>query len=285
MKISIVVFNWRKKAGKKGKFTLFCRKSFIGTVFNFVARFFAKTLHLNELGMAYERMQRDYDPSKRYFEQFVRAFQLTINVNRVQLASINNQSPVIFYANHPLSGIDAFAIASELEKIRDDIKVVAASYLASIPGIKDNAFIMNMGKSRKTKIKNRPILDEINKHIKEGKSLLIFPSGSVSRWFGKDKTYAIDPPWKKGIIHFGNQSKNTKYIPIFVNGEPSRKYLKLRQWSTFLSNFYVFREFARQIGSELHFKLGEEINKSDLLHLNMKEKLMHLRSKIYEMKL
>lgn len=257
----------------------------VGRWLNRIAGVFKNPLRLDDLARAIYRLDRNLDASKPYFSQVADAFYLNPRFHGENLSTLPKSGPTIFYLNHPLSGADAFAVMVEIEKIRPDAKVIAANYLESLPGFKEHAFIVNVLKTPEAKATNRAVLAEVNAHIKNGGALVIFPAGSVSvRAKGVKSGYPFDPEWKAGILRFGEQSPNTVFHPIFVGGQPSEQYLRLRDFSVGLSNAYVFRELANQIGTTIDFTLGKPISQKELLAIPEATRIETLRTRLYQLR-
>ncbi len=262
---------------------IFTESTAVGRFLNTVSGLFKNTLGLENLKNAIYRLQRNLKKMDGpYFAKLSQAFRLKAKITKGNFDNVPKDKPVIFYANHPLSGIDAFLMMKEIEQVRPDTKVIAASFLESIPGFAENAYIVNVLKTPEAREYNQEMIKIINQHVKEGKSLLIFPAGSVSRWDEGARTYAMDPEWKKGFIKFGEQSEETTYIPLFVEGEPSEAYLKTREKNVTLSNALIFKELSNQINSTVRFQVGEGIRLSDLHYFSYEEKISYLRAKLYD---
>ncbi len=283
MKKAVIDVKVTEHNGNK-KLKIFTEDNYIGRILNKVSLLFNNKLGLEKLKYAIDRLQTSLAKSDRpYFEQFISSFRIKTKVVNGDFSKVKKTGPVVFYANHPLSGGDVFALMSEIEKVRPDVKVVVASFLESIPGLKNEAFVVNVLKGEEAKKYNKKMIEVINSHVREGKALLIFPAGSVSAWTPDNKIYAQDPIWKKGFIKFGEQSDDTTYHPIFVEGEPSEDYLKLREKSVNLSNAYIFKELSNQINSTLSFHLGNGIKLNKLKSFSYSEQISYFRGKLYNL--
>jgi putative hemolysin len=283
LKKAILQYKLSPKKRAKQRLTLFTNTNGVGIGLNVVAFLLRRTLKIHQMKAAFARYTLNFESGQQYFRKLTDAFNIDLNSKGQSLSHVSKTGPVIFYANHPFSGMDAFALAAQIEKFRPDIKVLAASYLQHFPGFKDRSFIINVHDKEKNKDQNRAVYEKVNEHIREGKSLLIFPAGDVSELTRKNKVYALDPPWQDGLIRFGEQSGRTEFVPVFIQGEPSRKYLMLRLKAKILSNFYVLHEFANQINTQMCFYVGNGISLNDIAHLRLTEKVSYLRAKLYEL--
>lgn len=262
---------------------IFDNSNAYGKLLNQISKLFTKTLKLDELSEVIFKLKELEKIERPYYGKLAEAFALKSTSKGIPLNTLPTDRPIIFYANHPLSGADAFAILAEIEKVRPDIKAMAANYLESLPGFKERNFIVNISKSEEAKIANRKVIANIHDHITSGGSLLIFPAGSVSSWQDGNRLKAIDPKWHQGFLKFVNDAENLEYRPIFIEGEPSQTYLKLRENYTALSNAYVFRELANQIGTSIGFTMGEAVLPRDFIHLEQEDQILYLREILYRL--
>jgi len=120
---------------------------------NQLSKLFIKKLMLDKLKTYLLQLQNNLDPKLPYFRQVVDTFNIKVKYSRSNVADIPTTGPVIFYANHPLSSSEIFAMSSVIECIRPDLKVVAAKYLESLHGFIDHAFFVEVFKTASSKKK------------------------------------------------------------------------------------------------------------------------------------
>ena len=265
------------------KLVIFTQENSVGRSLNKIFKLFKKTLRLDELKKSIINLGKLVQTPGPFFGKVSEAFELNAKNYGIDLSHIKKEGSAIFYANHPLSGAEGFAIMEELEKVRPDIKALGASYLESLPGFKENVFIVDVSRTKEASRRNKKTIIDISRHIKNGGSLLIFPAGSVSAWQSKNAQYAIDPIWREGFIKFAQRNADTSFYPLFVEGEPSKKYLKLRQKQPLLSNAYVFRELANQKGRTINYHLGKAIEHKQISQYELEEQIHYLRAKLYSL--
>ena len=274
-------FRIKNVADERIRLHIFNHSKGLGKLLNALIYVFRKSMKIKELKGALTKMSPNQEPVRAYFNHVCSAFGILPKLTTPFDVSIPEKGPVIFYANHPFSGMDVFGIASVIEKFRPDLKVLAASYLAKFPGFKNNGFIIDTVNKDKWKERNKMVYEAINTHVQSGKALLIFPAGLVSCWSKTNKIFAMDPPWKHGLISFAAQVPETRFIPIFIEGEPSPGFLKMHLKARLLSNFLIIREFANQINTKMNFSFGKSIVFSELEELNMADKISYLRAHLY----
>lgn len=279
-----LVLDLRVKVNSKGdpKLTVFDPSSGLGKFLNMIFPLFGKKLKFDELAQALYRLEKTANSGRPYFERLAEALQIKAVIHNDAWKNIPKDKPVIFYANHAVPGPDVFATVNEIAKIRPDVKVVGAIYLSGIPGLKDHAFFVNNMNTAAAKAYNKTVFPKINEHLKNGGSILIFPSGTVSKWHLPRTDYAKDTPWKTGLLKLAEQSEETVMVPMFVSGQPSQEYLRIREKNQSLSKAYSFRELADNIGKTLDVTSGEPIIYSKLKSMPEEERILMLRRLLYE---
>lgn len=268
------------KANGEVKYRIFSTKTFMGRLLNTILPVFEKTLALDKVAKAMYRLEQNLDLQKPYFPQLAEAFELTAIRKGSNWDNIPQNKPIIFYANHTLSGADVFLLPAELQKMRPDLKIVAAIHSATVPGFKENAFVVNNKGTPEAKAQNKAVIAQINAHIKNNGALLIFPSGTTSAWKLPNQEYPVDSAYKTGILKMAEQSPETELRPVFLWGQPSVDYLTIRAKNEGLSRMFQFRELANFIGKPVTMTAGEPISIQSLKSKDQ-EKLNFLRRALY----
>ncbi len=267
--------------GNRKIIKLFGEKFLLGKILNKIVFLVSLLVDLETLFMVLIRLRESLKTSTEpYFKQTIDAFQCKVNNKGIDLSKIKKEGPAVFYANHPLAGMDVFAVMSQLEKVRPDVKVVVATFLENFPGLEGKCFVVNNQLYDGAKEYNKDKMTQINDHIKNGGALLIFPSGKLSRWEGS-KFHAVDAEWKKGFIKIGEHHTETDYYPVFLEGEPSKTYLRLQSISRHLANPYVFKELSNRVGTDADLHIGPAIKLASIQDKSYPEQITFLRQRLY----
>lgn len=267
--------------GNRKIIKLFGEKYLLGKVLNKIVFLLSLVIDLETLLMVLIRLRKSLAISNEpYFKQTIDAFKCKVTNKGLDLSKVKKEGPAIFYANHPLAGLDVFAVLSEIEKVRPDVKVVAATFLENFPGLEGKSFIVNNQLYDGAKDYNKDKIQQINDYIKNGGALLIFPSGKLSRWEGS-KFHAVDAEWKKGFIKIGENHEDTDYYPVFVEGEPSKTYLRLQSISRHLANPYVFKELSNRVGTDAVLHFGPAIKLASIQDRSYPDQIAFLRQRLY----
>lgn len=138
-------------------------------------------------------------------------------------------------------------------------------------------------RSENPKEQNRQAIREMNTQIKNGGALFLFPSGEISTRVNKADPMATDLEWKRGIVKMAEHVPDLTYVPIFVEAEPSEKYIRLRRRSPTLASAYILSEIGSVIGKSVNIGIGNAFNASDLRDFSDAEKLSFMRGALFAM--
>ena len=237
---------------------------------------FLKALGVQNLNRITELFLKDTS-SDPYFQRLARAFELKVDENssfKESLARIPKTGPIIFTMNHPLNGSEGITLASEISKIRPDLKVVLTYFLRDYPGMSEDAIFLNPYGTEEARIENRKTMDEvIVPHLKAGHSLIIFPAGEVSKKESLDEQ-PLDSEWKKGTSFAIEQVPEAKVIPVLINEEASPTFYKMRMradWPVIGKLFWGLipavhiQEIAHNFGRTLQVAMGFPLDASRLV--------------------
>lgn len=261
---------------------LFEQKTLPGRGLNVIASVFRRPLKLGKISDSLIKLRKIEGP-EGIFTKFAKAFDMKPLVSKKWLESIPKKGPLIFFANHPLSGMEGIAIAAALEEVRPDIKVIANEMVKGFGPIGPRILGLRV-MGRKEAGRNAQNLEAIYEHLKSGNSLVIFPSGRLSAWQPPfNRTIAVDDRWRKGLIRMIKEVPEATLYPVFVAEEPSKEYLKMYEFNETLSFAFVLREVARVIGKPVSLIGGEAISPLKIAHLNMEDQISYLRGKNYEL--
>ena len=152
----------------------------------------------------------------------------------------------IFASNHPLGGLDGLALISSIAKVRTDIKFFVNELILVLENLDSILVPVNMNGNS-----SRQMLELVEKIYSSNVAIPIFPSGLVSRKFGKNDIK--DLRWKKSFI---TQAKHFQkdIVPVYVEGRNSR----------FFYNFAALRKrMGIKINLEMFFLVNEMFNQKD----------------------
>ncbi len=199
-----------------------------------------------------------------YFTKIAKHFGIEVRYDETQLAAIPKTGPLIIVANHPLSGIDGIVLGAMIEKVRPDARVVLTSLLKDFPGMSDHSIFINPFGGTVGRAFNLFQRDLMHQHLEQGKSIVIFPSGEVSKKNDLSEPYAIDPQWKKGVANLIESVPETQVVPVFVEGQPSEKLLRYKIKRPNMATVMIVKDLTTRLGEPVELIIGAPISAQDL---------------------
>lgn len=138
--------------------------------------------------------------------------------------------PVVFASNHPLGGLDGIALVKVLgERFGDDnIRVMVNDMLMNVTPLA-GVFIPTNKYGKKGAKESSRLLNEA---MVQGKSIVMFPAGLVSRLHANPKNdeYPVrDLEWKKTFVTKALEF-NRKIVPIRFEARNSMRFYKTAKW-------------------------------------------------------
>lgn len=168
---------------------------------------------LNEiLRMAYPARGSEF--SKRVLNY------LKISLTVTGLDNLPNDKSYIFASNHPLGGLDGISLVAVLgEKYGDrNLRVMVNDLLMNVEPLKNVFLPVN-----KFGAQGRESSRLLNEALEEGKQIVMFPAGLVSR-LQNDNTIR-DLEWQKSFVSKALEFKR-EIVPVRFEGENSMKFYK-----------------------------------------------------------
>lgn len=179
-----------------------------------------KLLGLSQMQDLYEQNQMQGLSKEAFADKLLQILGISIAEESEFLAKIPKQGPLVIASNHPFGGLEGVILARLIGKVRPDLKVLANFALQIFSELSDY-FIFTNPLSEKDP-RNGPSLRQSMAHVKNGGALLLFPAGRVS-YYRKELARIAEHDWNR-IVAKLIRSSNANYLPVFVEGENSRKF-------------------------------------------------------------
>lgn len=187
-----------------------------------------------------------------FMNSVMEKFKMTINVNGFE--NIPNEGKYIFVSNHPLGGMESFALTSTIAKKLPKIQLLVNDILMYVENLKHLFIPINKhGGNSQDYFKN------IENALLSDNQLYIFPAGMVSR---KIKGKIIDLQWKKSFISMSIKHQRD-VIPVHIDARNSNFFYNLARLRKLLgikANFemlYLADEFVKQKGKTITLTFGK----------------------------
>ena len=199
----------KTRAGKKGKW-----------IPRFLLRGLERVIHqdgLNDiLRMAYP------EEGSGFSRKVIEYLDIDLEVNGLE--NLSKGEPVVFASNHPLGGLDGIALVKVLgEALGDDnIRVVVNDLLMNVKPLAGVFLPTNKFGKQGAKESSRLL----NEAMEQGKSIVMFPAGLVSRL---QKAGIKDLEWRKTFV-----TKALEYgrriVPIHFEALNTMRFYRTAKW-------------------------------------------------------
>lgn len=212
-------------------------------------------LGLTKLNSLYSKAF-DY-PSTHFADQVLKAGNVTLKVNEEAFEQIPKTGPLVVVANHPFGGLEGLLILSLLNKIRNDVKVLANYLLSCIPDLRDSFIFVDPFGGNKATQKNLTPMRETISWVKNGAALGVFPSGTVSHFHFRHLE-VTDPAWSEVIARIVRSSR-ASVVPLYFSGSNSLVFQLLGLIHPKIRTAMLPQELANKENSTIHAKIGSVI--------------------------
>jgi len=120
---------------------------------------------------------------------------------------------VIFISNHPCGIFDGAVLYDIIADVRQDVRIIANQVFERLKLVRDAYLFVDVDSDRQSAGSMRPII----KHLSEGRSVITFPAGMISRlgWLG-----VRDPSWNSALFALAAK-RGIPVVPIFINAHAS----------------------------------------------------------------
>jgi len=181
--------------------------------------------------------------SFEFIESALEELNFTYSLGNNEMQNIPSSGRVVIIANHPLGGLDAFALIKAVSTIRKDVKIVANDFLTTIKPLQNIILDINNFKNRQSKESISKIYDALN----ADQALIIFPSGEVSRATPKGVRDGI---WYKSFLNFASRT-SSPILPVYIGGKNSKTFYSVSALNKKLSTLLLSHEMFKQKNNEI----------------------------------
>lgn len=250
-------------------------------------RLFRNELGLEDVSRIYQAVVSDSRPNISVFQKAIDAMGVKVESNLGFLSAdgeiagpgnvalIPSVGPLVITANHPLSGVDALALAAQVAGTRSDVKIMMNVAFEGIPELRDHAIFADPLNPEAPA--NRAAIRDALKWVKDGHILIIFPAGEVSSQ-RPGEPVARDPDWKEGAGRIA-QKAGAPVMPVFIHGEPSSIFQLARSIKKTLASPLLLREIAGQKDSTVKITFGDPVPHSKIAKIeDPKELALYLKA-------
>lgn len=250
------------------------KMGFLGTSLGWMV---LRTTRLSVINKEYEKRKNLSAPD--FIDSILKAFEIDFEVPKEDLKRIPKTGPFITISNHPLGGIDGMILMKLLFSRREDFKVIANFLLQRIEPLQPHIMPVNPFEEHKeVKSSLKGIKDTIL-HLRDGKSLGIFPAGEVSTYW--QEQIVVDRPWDASAIKLIQKAK-VPVIPIYFHAKNSTFFYRLASLSDVLRTAKLPSEMLSQKKRKIKVRIGNPISVQDMEGITNTESMTaFLRRKTY----
>ncbi len=211
------------------------------------------------------------------FASFLERLRVGWRCDAHDLDLIPRQGPVVVVANHPFGMVEGAVLGAVLGKIRPDVKFLANSVLAAVPG--SDPFLIPVNPFGGAAQGNSAHLRQSLKWLRRGGVLVTFPAGEVAslRW---GKLEITDPEWNEtvgGLIRISGAPA----LPVYFHGSNGAAFQLAGLVHPRLRTALLPRELLNKRGMVVEASIGRPIAPAGLTHLSDVERTAYLRQRTH----
>jgi putative hemolysin len=182
---------------------------------------------------------------------------LSINLDVTGLERIPKDGAVIIAANHPTGIADGVAVYDAITKVRPDIAIFTnRDALRVNPRLSEFLIPVEWREAFRDRAKMRETLQLSSRAFREGRAVVIFPSGRIAFW--KDGRLN-ERPWLSSAVTLARKQE-VSIIPVNVQSRNSGLFYWFANWNTELRDMTVFHELLNKRGKTFRIRVGPPIS-------------------------
>lgn len=191
-------------------------------------------------------------------------------------------TPLVMVANHPYGIGDGIAFLSLAERLGRPFRVIINNDLLKVPELKPYSLPISFEETKEALALNLKTRQEALELLKEGVTVIVFPSGGVAT-APKGLGRARDLPWKVFVAKLV-QAAHASVVPVYFEGQNGRVFHLVSQFSLTLRTSLLIREFQRLYGKQIKAWIGEVMPAHELAPIrDRKQLLRHLHDSVFRL--
>ena len=183
------------------------------------------------------------------------------NTQITGLENLPKDGACLLIGNHPTGLADGIAVFNAIKDRRPDHLYLAnADALRVIPKAHDIIIPVEWVKTKRSTAKTKQTLMDVRRALKEGRCVVIFPSGSLARlsWRG-----LVDKPWESSAAMLAKKY-GVPVIPMRLRARNSWLYYIFAYTNAELRDITLFRELINKRQQLFRIKIGAPISPESL---------------------
>jgi len=181
---------------------------------------------------------------------------LSINLDVTGLERLPKEGAVIIAANHPTGIADGVAVYDAITRVRPDIAIFTnRDALRVNPRLNEFLIPVEWREAFRDRAKMRETLQLSSLAFKEGRVVVMFPSGRIAFW--KDGKLT-ERPWLSSAVTLARK-QDVPIVPVNVQSRNSGLFYWFANWNTELRDMTVFHELLNKRGKTFRIRVGPPI--------------------------
>jgi putative hemolysin len=181
---------------------------------------------------------------------------LSLDLDITGLDRIPASGAFIMAANHPTGIADGVAVYDALKQVRPDISIFTnRDALRVNPRLSEFLIPVEWREDLRDRTKLRETLTLSSRAFKEGRAVVIFPSGRIAYW--KDGRLN-ERPWQSSAVTLARK-QDVPVLPVHVGARNSGLFYWFANWNTELRDMTVFHELLNKRGRTFCISFGRLI--------------------------
>ncbi len=168
------------------------------------------------------------------------------------LARVPESGPLVVCANHPHGAADGLAVAHALQRVRQDVKLLATELLDRIPEMREH--LITVDAFRRGACRNRDAMRAAIAWVRAGHCLVVFPAGEVSHVQAAGGGI-VDGTWREGVSRIAARA-DAPVLPVFVEGRNSAMFVAAGRLHARLRTLMLPRELLGLRGRAIRLQVG-----------------------------
>lgn len=248
---------------------------FIGT---FISWILLKITRISKINRQYDKLR--HLKGLNYISSTLDTYGVKYEIPEEDLKRLPKEGAFITISNHPLGGLDGGLLLKLMLEHRSDYKVMANFLLHNFKPLQPYLIAVNPFEDRKDVKSSLKGIKEAIFHLKEGKSLGIFPAGEVSAV--RDGKDYVDKAWEPSIMRLIQKAK-VPVIPVYFHARNSGLFYRMASISGLLRTAKLPSELFSQENRITKVRIGNPISVKDQEEHteNLEDFTSFLRKKTY----
>lgn len=238
-----------------------------------------KIIHLQDLNRLYAQL--DIDGGCLPFpDRLLSCLGIDYKIPASGFEAIPRSGPLIVVANHPFGAVEGLVLASVLNRVRPDVKIMANYILSRIDELREfMIFVDPFGNPGSMQKNLRPLRQSIE-WLRSGGVLAIFPAGEVSH-IHVGEAQVTDPKWNSSVARIQRKT-GAPVLPVFFRGSNGPLFQALGLLHSKIRTILLPREFLKRRDQVLELEVGSVIPANRLEKIDCDEaRTSYLRQRTY----